>query len=108
MGRYLDEHMDVTAWQRAVDENGTDHKADILKLATGCKAQCPLTPITVIGTNGSIRDHWGKDDCGAPPLSKLLCRRGGWRRRQNCLKPLISDVVCINAHSLLHLCRFKQ
>ncbi len=45
-----------------VDEHGVEHKADILVLATGYKAQCPLTPIEVIGTNGSIRDHWGEDD----------------------------------------------
>ena len=45
-----------------VDEHGVEHKADILVLATGYKAQCPLTPIEVIGTNGSIRDRWGEDD----------------------------------------------
>ena len=45
-----------------VDEHGVEHKADILVLATGYKAQCPLTPIEVVGTNGSIRDHWGEDD----------------------------------------------
>lgn len=45
-----------------VDGHGVEHKADILVLATGYMAQCPLTPIEVIGTNGSIRDHWGEDD----------------------------------------------
>jgi len=45
-----------------VDENGVEHKADVIVLATGYKAQCPLTPIEVVGTNGSIRDHWGEDD----------------------------------------------
>ncbi len=45
-----------------VDENGAEHKADVVVLATGYKAQCPLTPIEVVGTNGSIRDHWGEDD----------------------------------------------
>ena len=45
-----------------VDEHGVEHKADILVLAIGYKAQCPLTPIEVVGTNGSIRDHWGEDD----------------------------------------------
>ena len=45
-----------------VDENGVEHQADIICLATGFKAQCPLYPIEVVGTNGSIRDHWGEDD----------------------------------------------
>ena len=45
-----------------VDEHGTEHKVDVIVLATGYKAQCPLYPIEVVGTNGSIRDHWGEDD----------------------------------------------
>ena len=45
-----------------VDENGTEHPVDIICLATGFRAQCPLTPIEVTGTNGTIRDHWGEDD----------------------------------------------
>jgi 4-hydroxyacetophenone monooxygenase len=45
-----------------VDEHGTEHKVDIVCLATGFKAQCPLYPIEVVGTDGSIRDHWGEDD----------------------------------------------
>ena len=45
-----------------VDEHGCEHKADVVVLATGYKAQCPLYPIEVVGTNGSIRDHWGDDD----------------------------------------------
>lgn len=45
-----------------VDENGEEHKADVIVLATGFKAQCPLYPIEVTGTNGTIRDHWGEDD----------------------------------------------
>jgi 4-hydroxyacetophenone monooxygenase len=45
-----------------VDEHGVEHKVDVICLATGFKAQCPLYPIEVVGTNGSIRDHWGEDD----------------------------------------------
>jgi len=45
-----------------VDINGVEHPADVVVLATGYKAQCPLYPIDVVGTNGSIRDHWGEDD----------------------------------------------
>ncbi|KHK90429.1 hypothetical protein LK12_15785 [Novosphingobium malaysiense] len=45
-----------------VDENGEEHQADVIVLATGFKAQCPLYPIEVTGTNGTIRDHWGEDD----------------------------------------------
>ena len=45
-----------------VDEHGVEHKTDVVVLATGYKAQCPLYPIEVVGTNGSIRDHWGDDD----------------------------------------------
>ncbi|MEY4161123.1 MAG: hypothetical protein RLZZ136_1744 [Pseudomonadota bacterium] len=45
-----------------VDEHGVEHHADVIVLATGYKAQCPLYPIEVVGTNGSVRDHWGEDD----------------------------------------------
>ncbi len=45
-----------------IDENGIEHKVDVICLATGFKAQCPLTPIEVTGTQGTIRDHWGEDD----------------------------------------------
>ena len=45
-----------------VDKDGVEHPADMIVLATGYRAQCPLYPIEVIGTNGSIRDHWGEDD----------------------------------------------
>ena len=45
-----------------VDENGVEHPVDIICLATGFRAQCPLTPIEVTGTDGTIRDHWGEDD----------------------------------------------
>ncbi len=45
-----------------VDKDGNEHKADIIVLATGFKAQCPLYPIEVVGSNGTIRDHWGEDD----------------------------------------------
>ena len=45
-----------------VDETGAEHKVDVIVLATGYKAQCPLYPIDVVGTQGSIREHWGEDD----------------------------------------------
>ncbi|HEX7875300.1 MAG TPA: NAD(P)/FAD-dependent oxidoreductase, partial [Sphingobium sp.] len=45
-----------------VDKDGVEHPADVIILATGFKAQAPLYPMDVIGTNGSIRDHWGEDD----------------------------------------------
>ncbi|MFC4595772.1 flavin-containing monooxygenase [Sphingobium tyrosinilyticum] len=45
-----------------VDKDGIEHPADVIILATGFKAQAPLYPIEVIGTNGSIRDHWGEDN----------------------------------------------
>jgi len=31
-------------------------------MATGFKAQMPLYPMHIVGTSGSIRDHWGEDD----------------------------------------------
>jgi len=45
-----------------VDKDGTEHPADVIILATGFKAQAPLFPIEIVGTNGSIRDHWGDDN----------------------------------------------
>ncbi|HEX7819692.1 MAG TPA: NAD(P)/FAD-dependent oxidoreductase [Sphingobium sp.] len=45
-----------------VDKDGVEHPADVIILATGFKAQAPLYPIDIVGTNGSIRDHWGEDN----------------------------------------------
>ena len=45
-----------------VDNNGVEHPADVIILATGFKAQAPLLPMEIIGTQGSIRDHWGDDN----------------------------------------------
>jgi 4-hydroxyacetophenone monooxygenase len=45
-----------------IDQDGNEHKADVIILATGFKAQMPLHPMHVVGTNGSIRDHWGEDN----------------------------------------------
>lgn len=45
-----------------VDKDGVEHPADVIILATGFKAQAPLYPMEVVGTNGSIRDHWGDDN----------------------------------------------
>lgn len=45
-----------------VDKDGVEHPADVIILATGFKAKTPLWPIEVVGTNGSLRDHWGEDD----------------------------------------------
>lgn len=45
-----------------VDEHGVEHPADLIILATGFKAQMPLYPMHIVGTSGSIRDHWGDDD----------------------------------------------
>lgn len=45
-----------------VDKDGVEHPADVIVLATGFKAQAPLAPIEIVGTNGSIRDHWGEDN----------------------------------------------
>ncbi len=45
-----------------VDKDGIEHPADVIVLATGYKAQAPLYPMHIVGTNGSIRDHWGEDD----------------------------------------------
>lgn len=44
------------------DKDGIEHSADVIILATGFKAQMPLHPIEIVGTNGSIRDHWGEDN----------------------------------------------
>jgi 4-hydroxyacetophenone monooxygenase len=46
----------------AVDQDGIEHPADVVILATGFKAQAPLFPIEIVGTNGSIRAHWGDDN----------------------------------------------
>lgn len=46
----------------AVDQDGIEHPADVVILATGFKAQAPLFPIEIVGTQGSIRDHWGDDN----------------------------------------------
>ena len=46
----------------AIDQDGVEHPADVVILATGFKAQAPLFPIEIVGTNGSIRDHWGDDN----------------------------------------------
>jgi len=45
-----------------VDENGVEHELDVIILATGFKAQQPLAPMEVVGSNGSLRDHWGEDN----------------------------------------------
>ncbi|HEX7742261.1 MAG TPA: monooxygenase, partial [Sphingobium sp.] len=45
-----------------IDKDGIEHPADVIVLATGFKAQAPLLPMTIVGTQGSIRDHWGEDD----------------------------------------------
>jgi 4-hydroxyacetophenone monooxygenase len=45
-----------------VDSQGVEHPADVIILATGFKAQMPLHPMEIVGTNGSIRDHWGDDN----------------------------------------------
>ncbi|CAN7537239.1 NAD(P)/FAD-dependent oxidoreductase [Phenylobacterium sp. LjRoot219] len=45
-----------------VDSDGVEHPADVIILATGFTAQQPLHPMEVVGTNGSIRDHWGEDN----------------------------------------------
>ncbi len=45
-----------------VDKNGIEHPADVIIMATGFKAQAPLFPMQIVGTQGSIRDHWGEDN----------------------------------------------
>ena len=45
-----------------VDKDGAEHPADVIVLATGFKAQAPLFPMEIVGTNGSLRDHWGDDN----------------------------------------------
>jgi len=45
-----------------VDEHGVEHPTDVIIMATGFKAQMPLYPMHIVGTSGSIRDHWGEDD----------------------------------------------
>lgn len=45
-----------------IDKDGIEHPAEVLVLATGFKAQAPLYPMEIIGTQGSLRDKWGDDD----------------------------------------------
>lgn len=45
-----------------VDNEGIEHEVDVIIMATGFKAQQPLTPINVVGTQGSIREVWGEDN----------------------------------------------
>ncbi len=45
-----------------VDKDGIEHPADVIVLATGFKAQMPLYPMHIVGTQGSIRDAWGDDN----------------------------------------------
>ncbi len=45
-----------------IDKDGIEHPADVIILATGFKAQAPLFPMQIVGTKGSIRDHWGEDN----------------------------------------------
>ena len=45
-----------------VDKDGIEHPADVIVLATGFKANMPLAPMHIVGTQGSIRDHWGDDN----------------------------------------------
>ncbi|MCW1428716.1 flavin-containing monooxygenase [Novosphingobium sp. JCM 18896] len=45
-----------------VDKDGVEHPAEVLILATGFKAQAPLYPMEIVGTDGSLRDKWGDDD----------------------------------------------
>ncbi len=41
-----------------IDEQGIEHPADVIVLATGFKAQMPLWPMDIVGTHGSLRDAW--------------------------------------------------
>jgi 4-hydroxyacetophenone monooxygenase len=45
-----------------VDKDGVEHRADVIILATGFRAQAPLFPMEIVGSGGSLRDHWGDDD----------------------------------------------
>lgn len=45
-----------------VDKDGVEHPADVIVLATGFKAQAPLWPMHVEGTQCTIRDAWGDDN----------------------------------------------
>ncbi|MGE0881268.1 MAG: FAD-dependent oxidoreductase [Acidimicrobiia bacterium] len=45
-----------------VGDDGVEHPVDVIIMATGFQAQMPLWPIDIVGTHGSIRDHWGTDD----------------------------------------------
>lgn len=41
-----------------VDKDGVEHPADVIILATGFRAQTPLWPIEIVGTQSSIREAW--------------------------------------------------
>ncbi|MBV1687321.1 NAD(P)/FAD-dependent oxidoreductase [Novosphingobium sp. G106] len=45
-----------------VDKDGIEHPAEVIILATGFKAQAPLFPMEIVGTDGSLRGKWGDDD----------------------------------------------
>lgn len=45
-----------------VDKDGIEHPADVIILATGFKAQMPLYPMHIVGTQGSIREAWAGDN----------------------------------------------
>ncbi len=45
-----------------VDKDGVEHPADVIILATGFKAQMPLYPMHIVGTQGSIREAWAGDN----------------------------------------------
>jgi 4-hydroxyacetophenone monooxygenase len=45
-----------------VDQDGVQHAADVIIMATGFKAQMPLYPMHIEGTQGTIRDAWGQDN----------------------------------------------
>lgn len=45
-----------------VDKDGVEHPADVIVLATGFKAQMPLFPMHIAGTQGSLREAWGEDN----------------------------------------------
>ena len=45
-----------------IDDAGIEHPADVIVLATGFKAQQPLWPMHIVGTQGSLRDAWAGDN----------------------------------------------
>lgn len=53
--------MEITA-TGVVDKDGVEHPADVIVLATGFKAQMPLWPIEVTGTQGTIREAWANNN----------------------------------------------